>query len=62
MLSCGFRHLPINGVFITFDAAKVRRFLQPHKLFDVIVCDNSPFVDAGQRIADIRKYSIKFGN
>ena len=41
---------------------KVRRFLQPHKLFKVIVCDNSPFVDASQRIADIRKYSIKFGN
>ena len=33
---------------MSFDGAKVRRLFEPHKLFCVIVCDNSPFVDTGQ--------------
>ncbi len=33
---------------MSFDGAKVRRFLEPHKYFCLIVCDNRPFVDEGQ--------------
>jgi len=33
---------------MSFDAAKVRRFLVFRKRFREIVCDNSPFVDPSQ--------------
>ena len=42
---------------MSFDGAKVRRFFIPHKLFHLIVCDNSPFVDAYQIMPRIRKIS-----
>jgi hypothetical protein len=42
---------------MSFDGAKVRRLFGTHKLFCVIVCDNSPFVDAGQIMGRIRKIS-----
>ena len=42
---------------MSFDGAKVRRLFGSHKLFCVIVCDNSPFVDAGQIMGHIRKIS-----
>ena len=38
---------------MSFDGAKVRRFFHPRKRFQEIVCDNSPFVDTGQRIVKI---------
>ena len=34
---------------MSFDGAKVRRFLVLRKRFSKIVCDNSPFVDTYQR-------------
>jgi hypothetical protein len=40
---------------MSFDGAKVRRLFGTHKLFCAIVCDNSPFVDEGQIIAEMEK-------
>jgi len=37
-------------LFMSFDAAKVQRFLLSRKQFFQIVCDNSCFVDSYQRI------------
>ena len=38
---------------MSFDGAKVQRLFGTHKLFCVIVCDNSPFVDAYQIMVGI---------
>ena len=38
---------------MSFDGAKVRRFFGLRKSLRKIVCDNSLFVDAGQRITEI---------
>ena len=43
---------------MSFDGAKVRRFLGLRKRFRDFVCDNSPFVDAGQRIGKIRIFLV----
>ena len=42
---------------MSFDGAKVRRLFGTHKLFCVIVCDNSPFVDACQIMQHMTKIS-----
>ena len=42
---------------MSFDGAKVRRFLELRKRLRKIVCDNSPFVDTCQIMGQIRNFS-----
>lgn len=41
---------------MSFDGAKLRRFLEQNKSFRGIVCENSPFVDPCQRIAGFMNF------